>query len=69
MSAAVYPSPALGDAVVIGGNKFRIREIEAPLAFLAPAGPSWRRSMIVGTANLQSLHWDRTAAVWRQGLQ
>lgn len=68
MTVDTYPVPAIGDAVVIRGNKFRIREIEDPLAFLAPAGPSWRRCQIVGTANVVSLHWDRVAAVWRQGI-
>ena len=63
------PKPALGEAVVDDGTKYRIREVteigQTAIASLAAAGPSWKRTPIVANADLHQLEWDRVASVWR----
>lgn len=59
--------PAVGDAVVVDGSKFRIQAIEAGgIGLIAEAGPNWRHGVTVPLA-LSRLYWDPLAAVWRVG--
>ena len=58
-------TPAIGDAVVSDGVKYRIRALTLHAAHLALAGPSWRRGAIVMLADPCRLTWDKVPAVWR----
>ncbi len=55
----------IGDPVVDGGIKYRVREVRAYGLRLAVAGPSWRHSPIVAVCDPDALAWDPRAGVWR----
>jgi hypothetical protein len=61
--------PGVGDAVVDGGTKYRIREVNAvgsvAMALLSAAGPSWKKTPVIVQADAHQLEWDKVAAVWR----
>jgi hypothetical protein len=59
------PTPAIGDAVVDDGIKYRIRQLTPHAAHLAEAGPSWRRGPIIALADPGRLVWDKVPALWR----
>ena len=60
--------PREGEAIVIGGEKYRVRDVTEGAYALAKAGPSWQRSAIVLTIpKLTALEYDDRAAVWRIG--
>lgn len=62
------PIPTIGDKVVIDGTSYRIRLFSGPTgshAFLAHAGPSWRRTSIVANVAIARLRWERIPAIWR----
>lgn len=59
--------PAIGDAVVLGGVKHRIKELDAQgIGHVAVAGPNWRSGATSPVA-LKRLYWDPLAGVWRLG--
>lgn len=66
--------PAVGDAVVIDGQKYRIRVLPGDqpgdsavgTIYLAKAGPSWKRAAIDGGVHAEDkLVWDKVAGLWR----
>lgn len=61
--------PAVADAVVFDGVKYRIRAIEAvadgPQAASSVAGPAWRRTPVVAWFHAADMRWDNIAGVWR----
>lgn len=60
-------TPAVGEAIVWRGAKYRLRGVLSGCHELAPAGPNWRNARDADCLTLCYVVWtfDRTASVWR----